>query len=122
MMSKMSDDDLIEGLVRASIEKSYYYAFLAIREAMTAIGIQITGTSVAHHEVIENLKEFCEPKMANIYSRKLKSLRSQRNTATYDLSKKIDKIDAESLILEVGKLLEELSKDKNLGAQILNYK
>ena len=121
MVPKISDSDLREGLVRASIEKSYYYAFLVIREAMTAIGIHITNTPKAHSEIIEKLKELCEPKTAIVYGRKLRSLRDQRNKATYVLSAKIDKIEAESSILEITELLDELSRDKSIGAEILNY-
>ena len=121
MVTKTSDSDLMEGLVRASMEKSYYYGFLVIREAMTAIGIYITYTPKAHSEVIEKLKGLCEPKTANAWGRKLRSLRDQRNKATYVLSAKIDKIEAESSILEITELLDELSRDKSMGAEILNY-
>ena len=61
------------------------------------------------------------PKTANACGRKLRSLRDQRNKATYILSAKIDKIEAESSILEITELLDELSRDKSIGAEILNY-
>lgn len=88
---------------------------------MTAIGIHIINTPKAQSEVIENLKELCEPKTAIVYGRKLRSLRDQRNKATYVLSTKIDKIDAESLLLEITNLLNDLSRDMSIGAEILNY-
>jgi uncharacterized protein (UPF0332 family) len=120
MSHGISDNDLREGLVRASIDKSYYYAFLVIREAMTAIGINITRTPKAHSEVIEKLEELNDP-MRVAYSRELRSLRRQRNDAIYDLSKKIDKTSADTLILEASKLLNKLTKNKSIGAEILNY-
>ncbi|MHB8360235.1 MAG: HEPN domain-containing protein [Thermoplasmataceae archaeon] len=122
LVSKTADNDLREGLIRASIEKSYYYVFLVIREALTAIGIQISITSKAHSEVIEQLKKLCESKNATVYDRKLRSLRDQRNRATYDLSAKIDKTEADSATIEISKLLNDLSMDRNLGAEILNNK
>jgi len=120
MSHGISDNDLKEGLFRASIDKSYYYAFLVIREAMTAIGINITKTQNAHSQVIEKLKELNGP-LAVAYSRELKSLRDQRNDAIYNLSKKIDETDANTLILEASGLLEKLAKNKSIGAEILNY-
>jgi uncharacterized protein (UPF0332 family) len=120
MSQTISDNDLKEGLFRASIDKSYYYAFLVIREAMTAIGINITKTQNAHSQVIEKLKELNGP-LAVACSRELKSLRDQRNDAIYNLSKKIDETDANTLILEASKLLEKLAKNKSIGTKILNY-
>lgn len=84
---------------------------------MAEIGVHIANTSMAHSEVIGELKEILgDTKISKVIVKNFEALGTEeRNRATCDLSEKIDITEAESLILDISKLLEDLSEDKHIG-------
>ena len=116
-----SDDAIREGLLRTSVEKMYYYVFLILREAELALKIKISESSSAHNEVVENLSNIlCKQKFLT-YKRKLKGLRKERNSATYDLAYSLNLTEVNAMLLNVNKLLEKLSTEPTIGTYVLQF-
>ena len=115
--SKELDNEFQEGLSRTSIEKSYYYAFLAIREALNDMNYPTDSNDNTHSQVILGIKSIC----GIGYSRMLRSLRTNRNEATYNLSIQLKITNAKQNATDASNLISQLSKTKNLGPLIMNY-
>lgn len=114
-----SDVAIREGLMRTSVEKMYYYVFLVLREAELALKIKVSKNSSAHSEVVENLSKIIEKRKFIIYKRELKGLRNERNSATYDLKSSLTSIEVSTMLLNVNRLLEKLSKEPIIGQYII---
>lgn len=121
MESSVHESGIKEGLTRSSIEKSYYYVFLVIRESLAEVGIEISKGSSAHSEITKHFSFFRNKREANSYERMMNSFRSLRNRATYELTPVITREEAMNLFEEINKFLESIEKLDRLGAKILNY-